>query len=219
MLGQPRATFVGARKNCHKIPEGRASFGRPEEKNIKITSKSPPAGPAFAKTHVFLSFSRVAHPAPYTNAGGNKSENRALAWRRAAKFLWAWRDERAKSADGEKNCVFCARLREAILIVIYTEHMKCLRENRKNGARRCKKGPVFSNHYSRTRRTFESEQSAFFLVCQRKSVKKPDTRCPAESEKREEKHVNKKLCPQKSFAITRSKRDDAKRAREQIAVV
>ncbi len=65
--------FCWCAKKLPQNPSGQGQFWPPgREKNIEITSKSPPAGPVFAKTHVFLSFLRVAHPAPYTNAGGTK---------------------------------------------------------------------------------------------------------------------------------------------------
>ena len=164
---------------------------RKREKNIKITSKSPPAGPVFAKTHVFRSFLRVAHPAPYTNAGGKKRKSCARVAARSKIPMGTARRARKKRGWRKKLCFLRAPPGGVNLRGFHRAHEIFSKKHKKNCARRCKKGPVFSNHYSRPRRTFESEQSAFFFVCQRKSVKKTDTRCPAESEKREEKHVKK----------------------------
>ncbi len=54
VLGQPRATFVGARKNCHKIPEGRASFGRPEERKTSKSQQNPRRQGQFLRKHMFF---------------------------------------------------------------------------------------------------------------------------------------------------------------------
>ena len=56
VLGRPRATFVGAHKNCHKIPAGRASFGRPEERKASKSQANPRRQGQFLRKHIFSQF-------------------------------------------------------------------------------------------------------------------------------------------------------------------
>ena len=110
----------GARAtSCHfcwcaqKLPQnpcGQGQFWPPgREKNIKIASKSPTAGPVFAKTQISLSFSRVAHPAPYTNAGGKKKTKIARSRGGAQRNSYGHGTTSAQKARVAKKTMFFAR--------------------------------------------------------------------------------------------------------------
>ena len=134
--------YAGARAtSCHfcwcaqKLPQnpcGQGQFWPPgRKKNIKITSKTPPAGPVFAKTHVFRSFLRVAHPAPYTNAGGKNNEN-PRSRGGVQRDSYRHGTTSAQKARVAKKTVFFARASgRPFHVVNYTERMKFLRKSRK----------------------------------------------------------------------------------------
>ncbi len=144
VLGQPRATFVGARKNCHKIPEGRASFGRPEERKTSKSQANPRRQGQFLRKHMFFSVFCASHIPRRIPTRAEKKTKIARSRGGAQRNSYGHGTTSAQKARVAKKTMFFARASgRQFLVVICTEHMKFLRKSRKKRCATLQKGAGF----------------------------------------------------------------------------